>query len=245
MIRRPPRSTLFPYTTLFRSGRGPSLHVRRDRRTGRPGAPARAGLRLRRVSHRPVEGDGSAFTLRVRRDRRPAAPQADRLHGRSPRGRARRQGVLLGRGGAGRGGRAPGEVEGGRPLVSLRQVPRGRRADAHAGPSRREGPQSVTLVGLALAEAVKARALELGFDRVAIGPAEPPEHGAELEKWLDAGYAGTMGYLDRGRGDRLDPARLLPGCRAVVAGAPMHNGEEEAPAEEKGRDWQPVPREAP
>src|SRR3712207_7122071 len=25
MIRRPPRSTLFPYTTLFRSGRGPVL----------------------------------------------------------------------------------------------------------------------------------------------------------------------------------------------------------------------------
>src|SRR2546430_10412718 len=25
MIRRPPRSTLFPYTTLFRSGRGPDL----------------------------------------------------------------------------------------------------------------------------------------------------------------------------------------------------------------------------
>src|SRR3712207_7563225 len=29
MIRRPPRSTLFPYTTLFRSG-----HVRRRRRSG-------------------------------------------------------------------------------------------------------------------------------------------------------------------------------------------------------------------
>src|SRR5256885_7274477 len=29
MIRRPPRSTLFPYTTLFRSGRFPGLgHVR-------------------------------------------------------------------------------------------------------------------------------------------------------------------------------------------------------------------------
>src|SRR5687768_18355610 len=26
MIRRPPRSTLFPYTTLFRSGRGRSSH---------------------------------------------------------------------------------------------------------------------------------------------------------------------------------------------------------------------------
>src|SRR2546422_3418418 len=26
MIRRPPRSTLFPYTTLFRSNAGPRLH---------------------------------------------------------------------------------------------------------------------------------------------------------------------------------------------------------------------------
>ena len=61
----------------------------------------------------------------------------------------------------------------------------------------------MTLVGLALSGAVKAQALELGFDRVAIGPAEPPEHGPELETWLDAGYAGTMAYLDRGRSDRL------------------------------------------
>src|SRR3989441_9708123 len=28
MIRRPPRSTLFPYTTLFRSGRGAPRHAR-------------------------------------------------------------------------------------------------------------------------------------------------------------------------------------------------------------------------
>src|SRR5256885_13285843 len=39
MIRRPPRSTLFPYTTLFRSraepgGRGLSLMARRAARTG-------------------------------------------------------------------------------------------------------------------------------------------------------------------------------------------------------------------
>src|SRR2546422_7849998 len=40
MIRRPPRSTLFPYTTLFRSTRGPD--------EGRPDAEAtrRGGLRL-------------------------------------------------------------------------------------------------------------------------------------------------------------------------------------------------------
>src|SRR5258707_10665924 len=30
MIRRPPRSTLFPYTTLFRSYRGSALHLAAD-----------------------------------------------------------------------------------------------------------------------------------------------------------------------------------------------------------------------
>src|SRR5690348_17730897 len=37
MIRRPPRSTLFPYTTLFRSRPGASPRCRRPRRPGRPG----------------------------------------------------------------------------------------------------------------------------------------------------------------------------------------------------------------
>src|SRR3712207_6996548 len=40
MIRRPPRSTLFPYTTLFRSGRDdPEVHlhpVTHDKDLGRP-----------------------------------------------------------------------------------------------------------------------------------------------------------------------------------------------------------------
>src|SRR3712207_9190885 len=44
MIRRPPRSTLFPYTTLFRSTRADALHVlaRGARRVGavRVGEPA-------------------------------------------------------------------------------------------------------------------------------------------------------------------------------------------------------------
>src|SRR6266704_5900251 len=31
MIRRPPRSTLFPYTTLFRSRRQPELRLHRER----------------------------------------------------------------------------------------------------------------------------------------------------------------------------------------------------------------------
>jgi len=97
----------------------------------------------------------------------------------------------------------------------------------------------LSLVALALSSVVKTRARELGFDRIAIGPAEPPEHGAALEAWLDAGYAGTMGYLHRGRADRLNPARLLPGCRSVVAVAMSYNGST-APDD----DWRPVSRYA-
>jgi epoxyqueuosine reductase len=77
------------------------------------------------------------------------------------------------------------------------------------GPSAPAGPSE-------LAARVKTAGRRLGFDRVAIGPATPPDHGAELEAWLDAGHAGTMAYLERNRAKRLDPARVLPGARSVV-----------------------------
>jgi epoxyqueuosine reductase len=94
----------------------------------------------------------------------------------------------------------------------------------------------VTLAGLALARAVKARALEIGFDRVAIGPAIVA-HGAAFERWLDAGCAGTMDYLAETRAERLDPARVLPGCRSVIAVALNYAGEE-------GPQWRGVARYA-
>src|SRR3712207_7779016 len=48
MIRRPPRSTLFPYTTLFRSAAArPGGHGRRRR--------LRADRRLRRARHHAVD----------------------------------------------------------------------------------------------------------------------------------------------------------------------------------------------
>src|SRR6266540_1338680 len=67
-----------------------------------------------------------------------------------------------------------------------------------------------------LTESVKALALELGFDRVAIGPAAPPDHGPEFRRWVEVGYAGTMAYLERRLGERLDPGRVLPGAASVV-----------------------------
>jgi len=64
---------------------------------------------------------------------------------------------------------------------------------------------------------LKHRALELGFDAVGIAALAPNPHAAELDRWLAAGYAGTMRYLERQAGRRKDPRRILPhAARAVV-----------------------------
>jgi epoxyqueuosine reductase len=97
----------------------------------------------------------------------------------------------------------------------------------------------VSLAGLTLTGSVKALALELGFDLVAVGPAGPPEHGAALRRWVEAGHAGTMGYLSRRLDERLDPARVLPGARAVVCVAlNYYQGEPE------DASWHPIARYA-
>jgi epoxyqueuosine reductase len=97
----------------------------------------------------------------------------------------------------------------------------------------------VSLSALALSSAIKAQAESLGFTRVGIGPASPPEHAAAFEAWLEAGHAGTMNYLARGRAERLDPRRLLPGARSVVAVALGHgDGHGDDPS------WAPVARYA-
>jgi epoxyqueuosine reductase len=75
----------------------------------------------------------------------------------------------------------------------------------------------MTLSSLALTRTVKEEALALGFDRVAVGAAGPLAHADAFDRWLEAGYAGGMDYLAEGRAARLDPARLLPGWRSVVA----------------------------
>src|SRR3712207_7471319 len=69
MIRRPPRSTLFPYTTLFRSPRR-AADDRRDDARRVPQAP-REGCRARA----PVPAD-------------PGAGAVDRAHDRDPQGAA-------------------------------------------------------------------------------------------------------------------------------------------------------------
>src|SRR2546425_12693457 len=73
MIRRPPRSTLFPYTTLFRSarrGRAPEAHHPWPPRAVRQVPALRYGLRGRAAVRPRVRGDLHATTAMVRRTKR-------------------------------------------------------------------------------------------------------------------------------------------------------------------------------
>src|SRR5687767_15628128 len=65
MIRRPPRSTLFPYTTLFRSGKGPLLLAEVVCRARRPeSCPAADHVRqpVRRLAQRQASGRSEEHT---------------------------------------------------------------------------------------------------------------------------------------------------------------------------------------
>jgi len=98
--------------------------------------------------------------------------------------------------------------------------------------------QPMRLAALALTEAVKAKALALGFERVAVGPAAAIAHAGEFEAWLDAGYGEGMDWIEESRAIRLEPARLLPGVRSAVVVALHYGPREDDPS------WDAVSRYA-
>lgn len=66
------------------------------------------------------------------------------------------------------------------------------------------------------ASVIATLAREVGFD--AVGFARPtPIPRNVLEPWLRAGHAADMDWIERRLEDRLDPQRLFPGARTVVA----------------------------
>jgi epoxyqueuosine reductase len=78
-------------------------------------------------------------------------------------------------------------------------------------------------------QALIEKSRELGFDACGIAPAVAPPHGDAFERWLAAGMAAGMGWLERGREKRLDPERVLSGARSVIVLAVNYwQGAEEA-----------------
>src|SRR2546429_6081689 len=77
MIRRPPRSTLFPYTTLFRSRLEP------------PGEPRESGNPVVGARGEPREASPHAIVLRILRVPRPGGLQVAHAAARIGCGKAR------------------------------------------------------------------------------------------------------------------------------------------------------------
>ncbi|MHC4953429.1 MAG: epoxyqueuosine reductase, partial [Planctomycetota bacterium] len=60
---------------------------------------------------------------------------------------------------------------------------------------------------------VKLAAAGAGFDLCGVAPALPGEEDTRLREWLDRGYHGDMGYMER----RRDVREILDRCRSVIA----------------------------
>ncbi len=68
-----------------------------------------------------------------------------------------------------------------------------------------------------LADKIKIWAKELGFQKVGICDVNLQEHEEELQKWLDAGYHGSMDWMARHGMMRARPNELLPGTIRVIS----------------------------
>ncbi len=69
----------------------------------------------------------------------------------------------------------------------------------------------------ALLAQIRLWARELGFAQLGVADINLDEHEAYLQKWLDAGYHGSMSYMARHGALRARPQELVPGtCRVLT-----------------------------
>ena len=63
---------------------------------------------------------------------------------------------------------------------------------------------------------VRAEAARIGFAASGVARLDPSRRGDALDRWLAAGYGGTMRYLHRQARKRKAPASITPGARSAV-----------------------------
>lgn len=68
-----------------------------------------------------------------------------------------------------------------------------------------------------LADSIRLWASELGFAQVGITDVDLGEHEAYLQRWLDAGFHGSMDYMASHGSKRSRPDELIPGTLRVIS----------------------------
>lgn len=67
-------------------------------------------------------------------------------------------------------------------------------------------------------ERIRAKALEMGITKIGFAPIESlVEEASHLQEWLNRGYNGTMEWMARNADKRLDPTKIVPGVKSVIA----------------------------
>jgi epoxyqueuosine reductase len=108
----------------------------------------------------------------------------------------------------------------------------------HSMPDEKRPLMSLT------SEAIKQRALDVGFDRCGVAPASDFPELQFLREWLDRGYAGEMKYLERVADRRLDVRHVLPSARSVIVAAMVYNTDRPYSTEVTGETTADVSRYA-
>jgi epoxyqueuosine reductase len=67
-----------------------------------------------------------------------------------------------------------------------------------------------------LAQELEQEAYRLGFTLFGIATATQADTFPQFEQWLDAGYAGEMGYLHKHREARREPGSILASVKSVI-----------------------------
>ena len=83
-----------------------------------------------------------------------------------------------------------------------------------------------------LAARIKDWGAELGFQKVGVCDTELSAHEAHLQRWLERGFHGEMGYMARHGTRRSRPAELVPGTVRVITARMDYATDAAAPAAE-------------
>ena len=84
-------------------------------------------------------------------------------------------------------------------------------------------------------DAIKQRALELGFDLCGIAPALAFPELSFLPEWLARGYAGEMDYMQKSAATRADIRHFLPSARSVIVTGTIYHTEKGAAHKAEGQ----------
>jgi epoxyqueuosine reductase len=65
-------------------------------------------------------------------------------------------------------------------------------------------------------DAIRQRALELGFDDCRFTTARTPDHAAQFQNWIAKKQYGEMTWLERNAAKRVNPQNVLSGAKSVI-----------------------------